>query len=108
MKIITIQKIGYNAPSQANWCWFVHNLSIIDTTKKNAYTHTLLVKENFGGDTRLIKLLTEEYKCDVRQLKSVYTNTGMPKITGVAKMPIIGDKNETGAEVFEFLGLKAK
>ncbi len=55
-RIITYSKIGYNAPSQANWCYYIWKVDFIDTNKNYCTSHT--VKENFGGDYRWKEALT--------------------------------------------------
>lgn len=83
MKIITISKIGYNHPSQANWSYTIHKVDLIDT--KESYNMSYVFKEAFGGDTRFI-LSLEALKIKVIQTKAVYTSTGTQLITGVSKM----------------------
>lgn len=79
-KIITLSKIGYNAPSQANWCYGIWKIDLINTTDKYCMSH--IVKENFGGDSRLKALYPQ-----IIETKGVYTGTGTQKITGIAKLP---------------------
>ena len=83
MKLITISKIGYNHPSQANWSYGIWKVDLIDTDSKYCVSHT--VKENFGGDSRLSRKLNE-LSIPNLEVQGVYTSTGTPKITGVAKM----------------------
>ena len=90
MKIITISKIGYNAPSGANWAYGIWKIDLIDT--KNTYCNSYTVKENFGGDSRF----EEEMKKAgvlVIETKGAYTGTGTPKITGISKLQNIEDKD---------------
>lgn len=84
MKQITITKVGYNAPSQANWSYGIWLVSFIDISKMYCMSHT--VKENFGGDSRFRELLHKQTKHDVIEVKGIYTKTGTPKITGVSSM----------------------
>lgn len=76
MKLITLSKIGYNAPSQANWVYGIWKLDLIDTEQKYCMSHTL--KEKFGGDSRLRAMFP-----DIIETKGVYTGTGTPKIAGI-------------------------
>lgn len=78
MKIITLTKIGYNAPRSANWCYGVWQIALIDTKSNYCMSHT--VKENFGGDSRLKTLFPS-----IIEVKGVYTN-GTPEIKGVSKV----------------------
>ena len=50
-KIITLSKIGYNAPSGANWCYGIWKLDLINTNQSYNISYTL--KEKFGGNSRL-------------------------------------------------------
>lgn len=86
MKIITISKIGYNAPSQANWTYSIFKIDLIDTSK--SYNHCVLAKANFGGESTLKKLFPQ-----IIETQSVYTKTGTPKITGISRMHDV--KNDT-------------
>ena len=86
MKIVTYSKIGYNAPSQANWAYGIWKVDIIDTSREYCFSYT--VKENFGGDSRFSNALKDK-KIKIIQTKAVYTLTGTPKITGIAKMPVM-------------------
>lgn len=99
MKIITYSKIGYNAPAQANWAYGIWKVDIIDTERE--YCHSYTVKENFGGDSRFRRALQEK---DIKtiEVKGVYTGTGTPKITGVAKLPIM-DSDEFINQIIEEL-----
>lgn len=82
MKLITISKIGYNAPSQANWAYGIWKLDMINTDDKYCMSYT--VKENFGGDSRL----RVKYPFII-ETKGVYTGTGTQKITGLNKIPLM-------------------
>lgn len=84
MKIITLSKIGYNAPSQANWCYGIWKIDTIDTKEK--YQMSYLVKENFGGDYRLREQIPQ-----IIETKGVYTSTGTQKITGIAGLQNMED-----------------
>jgi len=95
MKAITISKIGYNAPSQANWAYGIWKIDFIDTEKQYCFSET--VKENFGGDSRIKKEIPA-----IIEVKGVYTSTGTPKITGIAKLRNMEDKDLI-AECKDFL-----
>ena len=84
MKQITISKVGYNAPSGANWAYGIWLVSFIDTNQPYCMSHT--VKETFGGDSRFKNLLETQTQHKVIEVKGIYTSTGTPKITGVSKM----------------------
>lgn len=96
MKIITISKIGYNHPSQANWSWGIWKLDTIDT--ENDYCMSYTIKENFGGDTRLKRKVEEELNHKIIETKGVYTDTGTQKITGISKL-----MDAEGKEIFEII-----
>lgn len=96
MKIITISKIGYNAPSQANWSYGIWKLDMIDT--ESAYNMSYTTKENFGGDSRLRNKVKEELGFEILETKGTYTGTGTPKITGITKV-----LNLEGDEVFNII-----
>ena len=85
-KIITVQKIGYNHPSQANWSYEVYSIGLIDT--KNRYHVSYILKGAFTSDFQWTKEVEEKLKMDIpfMLLKPVYTNTGTQKITGVSQM----------------------
>jgi len=86
MKIITITKIGYNHPSQANWSWGIFQVSTIDTNGSE-YQMSYTTKECFGGDTRLRGILNEyisDNKLDARVIETKGV-ISLPNITGVAK-----------------------
>lgn len=83
MKIITLSKVGYNAPSGANWAYGIWKIDLIDTKQNYCMSHT--VKEAFGGDYRLKnELLPKSIK--IIETKGVYTGTGTQKITGVSSL----------------------
>ena len=90
MKIITISKIGYNHPSQANWNYTIWKLDLIDSKEKYCMSHTL--SEKFGGDDRLKRTLKDNFNIEIIETKSVYTGTGTQKITGVSSLLDIESK----------------
>lgn len=85
MKIITISKIGYNAPRNANWSYGIWKIDTINTDDQYSMSYT--VKENFGGDSRLRREIPQ-----IIETKGVYTGTGTQKITGINKIPDMEDK----------------
>ena len=84
MKIITISKVGYNHPSQANWSWGIWKVDLLDTTRDYCMSYT--TKENFGGDSRFKNKVKELKSIKVIETKGVL---GTPNIKGVSKMPIL-------------------
>ena len=78
MKIITLSKVGYNHPSQANWSYGIWKIDLIDTN--HAYCMSYTVSEKFGGESRFTAKLK---RIKVIETKGVYP---LPKITGVRKM----------------------
>jgi len=100
MKKITLTKIGYNAPSGANWAYGIWLVSLIDTDQPYCMSYT--VKETFGGDSRFRNALEKETAHKVIEVKGIYTSTGTPKITGVASMLDI-ESPELLAHCVEFL-----
>lgn len=88
--------MGYNAPSGANWSYGIWKLDLIDTERDYSMSHTL--KENFGGDSRLRRKVSEELGHNILETKGVYTSTGTPKITGIGGM-----LDAEGEEVFEII-----
>ena len=86
MKIITYSRIGYNHPRQANWSYGIFKIDLIDT--KQNYVMSYVVKENFGGDSRLVTVLKELGYSPIES-KAVQQ---LPKITGVSKMLDMEDK----------------
>lgn len=81
MKIITISKIGYNQPSQANWSYRIWKIDTIDTN--STYNMAYTVKETFGGDSRLRNKFKEQTNFEILETKGV---PQCPKVTGVSKM----------------------
>lgn len=96
LKVITYSKVGYNAPSQANWSYGIWKVDFIDTDKKYNMSHT--VKENFGGESRMKARVLKEHGYELIETKGIYTATGTPKITGVSKM-----LDFEGQEVYEII-----
>jgi hypothetical protein len=97
MKIITIQKIGYNHPSQANWSYGIWNVSTIDTDGCE-YQMSYTTKESFGGDSRF-RNQWKDAGVKVIELKAIYPEQ---KITGISKM-IILDGKEFETIIAEFI-----
>lgn len=91
-KIITLSKIGYNHPSQANWSWGIWKLDLINT--KESYCMSYTLKEAFGGDSRL-RHNVETLGAKIIETKGVYPSQ---KITGVRSM-----LNMESAEVLEII-----
>lgn len=87
MKLITLSKIGYNHPSQANWSYWIWKVDLIDTTQPYCMSYT--VRETFGGDSRFREALTVAGIPTI-ETKGVFE---CPKITGVAKMQDIENKD---------------
>jgi hypothetical protein len=102
MKIITITKIGYNAPSGANWCYGIWKIDTIDT--KESYCMGYTVRETFGGDSRFRDVL-EKQNIHVIETKGVYTRTGTQKITGVSSLVDMENK-EFIAEIIAWYNKK--
>ena len=102
MKIITITKIGYNAPSQANWSYGIFKIDTIDTKEKYCMGYT--VKETFGGDSRFKDVL-EKQNIPIIETKGVYTKTGTQKITGVSSLIDI-EKKDFIAEIIAWYNKK--
>lgn len=100
MKIITISKVGYNMPSQANWSYGIWKLDLIDTDTQYNMSHTM--KENFGGDSRIRARVRADLKVEILETKGIYTDTGTPKISGVRKM-IDLESEESFQIIKEFL-----
>ena len=86
MKIITLQKIGYNHPSQANsnWNYDIFCINLIDTNK--GYNMSHLCKMAFSGDSHTSRMLQSNISRKIHLIKAVYTDTGTQKITGISKM----------------------
>lgn len=99
-KIITISKIGYNHPSQANWSYGIWKVDTINTA--DSYNMSYTVKETFGGDSRFRKAVKEKFGVEVLETKGVL---GTPKITGISKMIDIESK-ELMQIISEFLTKK--
>lgn len=97
MKIITISKIGYNAPSQANWTYSIFKIDLIDTDKN--YCDSIITKSAFGSDSNFRK---QWEKIQIIQTKDVYTGTGTQKITGISKIPDIESK-EVETQIVHFI-----
>ena len=100
MTQITITKVGYNSPSQANWSYGVWLVSFIDTAQP--YCTSQVVKETFGGDSRFRNMLEIRTGHKSIEIQGIYTSTGTPKITGVSKMLDI-ESPEFLAKCVEFL-----
>lgn len=83
MKIITISKIGYNAPSQANWAYGIWKIDCIDTN--NSYCMSYTVKENFGGDSRLRDILAKS-NITLIETKAVYPSQSIKGIKSIENM----------------------
>jgi hypothetical protein len=82
MKIITLSKIGYNHPSQANWSYGIWKIDTINT--KDEYCMSYTVREAFGGDSRLRREIPE-----IIETKGVYPTQ---KITGIKDIKEMEDK----------------
>lgn len=89
MKIITISKIGYNTPSQANWSYGIWKVDLIDTD--TIYNMSYTLTEKFGGDSRFRKTIKDRFNIEVLETKGVYTSTGTQKITGIKSLMDIED-----------------
>jgi hypothetical protein len=90
MKIITYSRIGYNAPSGANWAYQIYKVDFIDVSKGYGYCALKTVKTNFGGEIRWCNAVNNER---VIEIKGVYTKTGTPKITGISTMEDMESKD---------------
>jgi len=88
MKIITISKIGYNAPSGANWSYGIWKIDCIDTTQ--VYNMSYTVKENFGGDSRLADVLLNNHCINLIETKGVFPTQ---KITGIKSIEDMENKD---------------
>lgn len=97
MKIITMSKIGYNHPSQANWSYGIWKIDLINTD--DSYCMSYTVKENFGGDSRLRAKVREATGYNMIETKGVYTGTGTQKITGLSTL-----LEMEGSEIVEIIG----
>lgn len=100
MKIITISRIGYNHPSQANWSYGIFKVDTIDT---NGYEYQMsyTVKEAFGGDSRFRDAM-RKLKIKVIETKGVL---GTPKISGARTMQDI-ESEEFIKEITEWYNKK--
>jgi hypothetical protein len=83
MKIITITKIGYNAPSGANWCYGIFKIDTIDTAQ--TYNMAYTVKETFGGDSRFRDVL-EKQNIHVIETKGVSSLVDMENKEFIAEI----------------------
>lgn len=81
VRIITLSRIGYNHPSQANWSWGVWKIDFIEEGKP--YNMSLTVKEAFGGDSRLRRKVKELTGVEVLEVKGVWPEQS---ITGIRKI----------------------
>ena len=90
MKIITIQKIGYNHPRSANWSYGVYSINFINT--KDSYHTSITVKETFGGDVRFIDYVKKTFNVDILQIKDVHVRTGLPLIAHITSLATIDTK----------------
>jgi hypothetical protein len=102
MKLITISRVGYNAPSGANWAYGIWKIDAIDT--EQIYNMSYTVKETFGGDSRFRDIL-EKQNIIILETKGIYTGTGTQKITGIAKLQDIESK-EFISEIVEWYNKK--
>lgn len=93
MKIITISKIGYNTPSQANWSYGIWKIDCIDTN--NTYCMSYTVKENFGGDSRIRDTLLKS-GISLIETKGVFPTQEIKGIRSIGNM-------EDNAFIFELL-----
>lgn len=100
MKVITLSKVGYNAPQGANWAYGVWKIDTIDT--EQGYCMGYTVKETFGGESRLKETIKTKTGFEMIETKGVYTKTGTPKITGVGSLLDIESK-EIEKELTDFL-----
>jgi len=95
MKIITMSRIGYNHPIQANWSYNIWKIDLINTDQP--YNMSYTVKETFGGDSRLRDSL-DALNIAILETKAVYTSTGTQKITGIGQLMDI-----EGAKLLEII-----
>lgn len=96
MKIITISKVGYNHPKQANWSYEIYKIDLIDTNQP--YNMSYTVKETFGGNTRF-ESRWKDSKVPVIETKGVYP---LSAITGIRKMLDI-ESEEFNKEIVAFI-----
>lgn len=95
-KLITYSKIGYNAPSQANWSYGIWKVDCIDTDKSYCISYT--VYENFGGDSRFRAML------ETHGIKAIETRGVQPtqKVTGIKHMENM-ESSEFIGKVVDFI-----
>ncbi len=88
MKIITIQKIGYNHLSQANWSYEIYSLATINT--EDGYSMSYILKGAFTSNTQVLNQLKAKLSIPdtipLLTIRPVHTATGIPKITGLSNM----------------------
>lgn len=89
MKIITISRIGYNHPINANWSYGIWKIDTIDTSK--VYNMSYVVKETFGGDSR--------FRNEIRKL----TGFEVIETKGVVDTPRIAARSLTDIEDKNFI-----
>lgn len=100
MKIVTISRIGYNHPSQANWNYGIYKIDFIDTEQR--FCHSETIRETFGGNDRLVKTVEEKANYKIVETRGVYTGTGTPKITGITKL-LDAESPEVEKMILDFL-----
>lgn len=88
MKIITLQQIGYNHPSQANWSYAIYSINMIDTERD--YCQSLTVKACFGSESILKNTTVNNCEVKTIEVKSVFP---LQKITGIRSIDNIDDRN---------------
>lgn len=104
MKIITYSRVWYNAPSGANWSYWIWKVDCIDTSR--VYVMSFTVKENFGWEVRWKEAILKKKKsAKIIESKWIYTTTGTPKITGVSNMDNMESK-EFIQKCLDFLNSK--
>ena len=77
MKFITISKIGYNHPKNANWSYGIYQINCVDSKKE--YHNSFIAYETFGGDCRFKKIL-QNLNIKISEVKGVFPNQ---KLTGI-------------------------
>ena len=82
-----MSKIGYNAPSQANWVYSIYKVDLINT--KDSYCRAHIFKSAFGAESEFKKAFKDG---TIIETTSVYTSTGTPHITGIRSMLSIQSK----------------
>ena len=100
MKLITYSKIGYNHPSQANWSYGIWKIDLLDTVKNPLYAMSYTVKENFGGDERLVSKVRDTLNYQMTETKEVYPTQS---ITGTRSM-LDMESEEVYNIIKDFLG----